>query len=205
MNILPLVLATLTMAGALVAGPHAPPAVRATAPPASSRATARGVWPLPPPHPVRRGFEPPSTTWGAGHRGVDLGGESGMKVVSALAGTVTFAGVLAGRGVVVVDHGEIRTTYEPVTASVTVGDSVPRGGVIGHLALAGSHCFPEACLHWGLIRGATYLDPLTLVGGGPIRLLPMAQNLFSGTRVGELEGLAEAVGRHVGVGLCRRQ
>jgi hypothetical protein len=28
------------------------------------------------------------------------------------------------------------------------------------------------CLHWGLLRGATYLNPLTLVGAGPIRLLP---------------------------------
>ena len=94
-------------------------------------------------------------------------------VRSALAGTVTFAGVLAGRGVVVVDHGDVRTTYEPVTNSVSVGDAIARGGVIGRLDLAGSHCFPEACLHWGLIRGSTYLDPLSLVGGGPIRLLPM--------------------------------
>ena len=46
--------------------------------------------------------------------------------------------------------------------------------VIGTLQRASSHCFPRACLHWGLLRGETYLNPLTLVGAGPIRLLPLA-------------------------------
>jgi murein DD-endopeptidase MepM/ murein hydrolase activator NlpD len=82
---------------------------------------------------------------------------------------------LAGRGVVVVDHGGVRTTYEPVSASVQVGDVVTRGDVIGTLQRGSSHCFPSACLHWGLRRGGTYLDPLTLVGAGPVRLLPLAQ------------------------------
>lgn len=92
---------------------------------------------------------------------------------SALAGRVTFAGSLAGRGVVVVDHGSVRTTYEPVTARVRRGDPVGRGAMIGTLERLSSHCFPRACLHWGLRRGNTYLDPLTLVGAGPVRLLPL--------------------------------
>jgi murein DD-endopeptidase MepM/ murein hydrolase activator NlpD len=75
--------------------------------------------------------------------------------------------------VVVVDHGETRTTYEPVTASVSVGDSLPQGAVIGTLELVGSHCPPAACLHWGWLRGEEYLDPLGLVGAGPVRLLPL--------------------------------
>ena len=37
----------------------------------------------------------------------------------------------------------------------------------GPSQVAGSHCFPRACLHWGWIRGETYLDPLRLVGVGP--------------------------------------
>jgi hypothetical protein len=75
--------------------------------------------------------------------------------------------------VVVVDHGSTRTTYEPVDATVAVGDTVPAGGTLGRLQLFGSHCFPAACLHWGLIEGRDhYLDPLTLVGAGPVRLLP---------------------------------
>jgi murein DD-endopeptidase MepM/ murein hydrolase activator NlpD len=94
-------------------------------------------------------------------------------VLAALAGRVTFAASLAGRGVVVVDHGPTRTTYEPVTAGVHVGQVVLRGERLGTLQLGGSHCFPRACLHWGWRRDATYLDPLLLVGGGPIRLLPL--------------------------------
>ena len=47
------------------------------------------------------------------------------------------------------------------------------GQQIGTLSSRGSHCFPRACLHWGWLRGDTYLDPLLLVGGGPIVLLPL--------------------------------
>ncbi len=134
-----------------------------------------GVWPLVPEPDVVRGFDPPDSPYGAGHRGVDLAGQPGQQVRSALPGRVTYAGPLAGRGVVVVDHGSTRTTYEPVSASVSVGDDVPAGGRIGILQLPGSHCFPDACLHWGWIRNAddVYLDPLRLVGAGPVRLLPL--------------------------------
>jgi len=132
-----------------------------------------GVWPLQPTPRVVRAFDPPDSTWGAGHRGVDLAGTIGETVHAALAGQITFAATLAGRGVVVVDHGSTRTTYEPVAARVRVGDAVARGQPIGTLELPGSHCLPAACLHWGWRRGTTYLDPLLLVGGGPIVLLPL--------------------------------
>jgi murein DD-endopeptidase MepM/ murein hydrolase activator NlpD len=132
-----------------------------------------GVWPLQPRPTVVRAFDPPDLPFGSGHRGVDLLGAPGQQVHSALPGRVTYAGRLAGRGVVVVDHGTTRTTYEPVSASVPVGALVSRGQVLGTLEAFGSHCFPRACLHWGWIRDDTYLDPLLLVGGGPIRLLPL--------------------------------
>jgi murein DD-endopeptidase MepM/ murein hydrolase activator NlpD len=138
-----------------------------------------GVWPLQPTPQVVRAFDPPDSTWGAGHRGVDLAGSVGQVVHTALAGRVTFAARLAGRGVVVVDHGATRTTYEPVAASVRVGDVLARGQPLGTLELAGSHCFPRACLHWGWKRGPTYLDPLLLVGGGPIVLLPLWRDVPS--------------------------
>ncbi len=146
------------------------PAAAGSWQPAPARA---GVWPLLPRPQVVRGFDPPASRWGAGHRGVDLLGHNGQPVRTALGGVITFAAPLAGRGVVVVEHGALRTTYEPVSASVTVGDVVDAGGVIGTLRTTQSHCFPRTCLHWGLRRGETYLDPLTLVGGGPVRLLPL--------------------------------
>ena len=132
-----------------------------------------GMWPLDPVPQVVAGFDPPASTWGAGHRGVDLLATPGQRVRSALAGRVAFVGRIAGRGVVVVDHGATRTTYEPVVADVETGASVAAGDGLGTLELSGSHCPPRACLHWGWIRGDTYLDPLRLVGAGPVRLLPL--------------------------------
>lgn len=136
-----------------------------------------GVWPLRPEPEVVVDFDPPTSPYGAGHRGVDLAGSSGQWVVSALPGTVTYAAPLAGRGVVVVAHGITRTTYQPVTATVSVGDQVGAGDRIGRLALPGSHCAPRACLHWGWVEGETYLDPLRLVGAVPVRLLPLWRDL----------------------------
>lgn len=132
-----------------------------------------GVWPLDPRPDVVATFDPPDDPWAAGHRGVDLAGRIGQPVRSALAGEVAFAGGIAGKPVVTVSHGDTRTTYEPVVASVPVGTRVAAGEVIGVLDLGASHCFPRACLHWGWRRGETYLDPLDLVGGGPVRLLPL--------------------------------
>lgn len=133
-----------------------------------------GVWPLTPVPEVLADFDPPDHPYGPGHRGVDLAGTVGQGVRAALAGTVTYAGRLAGRGVVVVSHGETRTTYEPVAASVEVGTAVSAGQRVGALEFAGTHCLPRACLHWGWLRGNRYLDPLDLVGAGPVRLLPLA-------------------------------
>ncbi len=148
---------------------HASAAVRAPGPVPD----LVGVWPLTPAPTVLAGFDPPGQPWEAGHRGVDLAGSAGQSVRAALAGTVRFAGRIAGRGVVVVDHGDTRSTYEPVDAAVAVGAPVATGQAVGTLALAGGHCLPRACLHWGLLRGETYLDPLSLIGGGSVRLLPL--------------------------------
>jgi hypothetical protein len=131
-------------------------------------------WPLDPPVAVVAEFAAPAGPFAPGHRGVDLGGQVGDPVRSAGAGEVAFAGVVAGRGVVSVDHpGGLRTSYEPVLATVTRGDQVSAGAVLGRLELVASHCPPAACLHWGLRRGGTYLDPRSLLGAVRVRLLPV--------------------------------
>ncbi|MDX2752276.1 M23 family metallopeptidase [Streptomyces scabiei] len=91
-------------------------------------------------------------------------------------------GRVAGRGVVTVEltgtgDPPLRTTYEPVRASVRKGAEVSAGALLGTLEPAPSHC-PTACLHWGLRRAETYLDPLSLMPPwllhrGPSRLLPV--------------------------------
>jgi murein DD-endopeptidase MepM/ murein hydrolase activator NlpD len=123
-----------------------------------------------------RGFDPPAQPWEAGHRGVDLLGAEDEPVRAAGAGVVTYAGPIAGVGVVTVTHGAHRTTYQPVRTTVSVGDRVMAGDPIGTLAQAGSHCPPSACLHWGLLRGDTYLDPISLIQHtGRPRLLPLGE------------------------------
>lgn len=145
--------------------------------PSEAASEPTGQWPLQPQPEVVRRFDPPDAPWGSGHRGVDLRASPGAVVRSALPGRVSFVGVIAGKPVVAVDHGATRTTYEPVVALVRRGQPVDAGTPIGRLSVAGSHCFPGACLHWGLIRNVddVYLDPLSLVGGGPkpVRLLPL--------------------------------
>jgi murein DD-endopeptidase MepM/ murein hydrolase activator NlpD len=42
----------------------------------------------------------------------------------------------------------------------------------GRLVAGHPGCPAVACLHWGLRRGDAYLDPLTLLGLGRVRLLP---------------------------------
>lgn len=131
-------------------------------------------WPLTPKPEVVSRFVRPTSPWGPGHRGVDLLGRPHQPVLAVAAGRVTFAGMLAGRGVVVVSHGALRSTYEPVLTSVSVGNHVDAGQRVGVLATSGSHCSPRACLHLGVLRGQEYVDPLALLGGGPIRLKPLA-------------------------------
>ncbi len=131
------------------------------------------TWPLVGPYDVSRPFAPPATRYGAGHRGADLPGAAGLPVRAAGDGRVSYAGLIAGRGVVVVSHGDLRTTYEPVTASVVVGTVVVAGQEIGRLDGAHGGCPVAVCLHWGLRRGEAYLDPVQVVNRGPARLLPL--------------------------------
>jgi murein DD-endopeptidase MepM/ murein hydrolase activator NlpD len=134
-------------------------------------------WPLRPRPAVLRIFDAPSPNWNRGHRGVDLAGVAGQPVYAAGAGTVVFAGELAGRPLVSIAHpGGLRTSYEPVRPSVPVGQLVDGGAVIGELEAGHAGC-AAACLHWGAMWGpasrADYVDPLGLLASTPIRLKPL--------------------------------
>ena len=142
---------------------------------------------------MARGFDPPASRYGTGHRGVDLSSSAGAAVRASAAGRVTYAGRLAGRGVVVVTHGSLRTTYEPVVAAVRVGQAVALGEVVGRLSVGHAGCPTQACLHWGLRRGEEYLDPVRLVARGPVRLLPLDGSAArSGARAGVRVGAPAA-------------
>ncbi len=162
------------------------PAARAVADTAPT--DGQRAWPVagalggPEPPLVLRGFEPPPHPWASGHRGVDLAGAAGIPVRAAAPGRVAFTGTVAGQEVVSVDLAgsgapPLRITYEPVRPGVRPGDLVTAGGPVGVLVPGRSHC-PVVCLHWGLLRGGVYLDPLSLLPAalrhlGPSRLLPV--------------------------------
>ncbi|MFG2066039.1 murein hydrolase activator EnvC family protein [Micromonospora tulbaghiae] len=131
-------------------------------------------WPLPGAPRVVRRFDPPPQPWLSGHRGVDLAAAPGAPVLAAGAGTVLFAGSVAGRPVLTVGHADgLRTTYEPVRSRLTAGTRVDAGTPVGDLLAGHPGCAETACLHWGLRRETEYLDPLALLGLGRVRLLPL--------------------------------
>jgi len=106
-------------------------------------------------------FDAPDSPYGRGHRGVDVPALVGADVLAVAPGVVTFAGTVAGTGVVTVDHGGERSTYQPVTAAVEKGERVETGDVLGTLQGGPGHC-AAPCLHLGRIAADTdeYLDPL---------------------------------------------
>ncbi len=158
------------------------PAPSPTTPATTDPDSTARAWPVSAPPPVLRGWEPPATPYGPGHRGIDLGASEGTVVRAAAAGRVVFAGPVGGRGVVSVElpgtgSPPLRTTYEPVVASVRKGDVVEAGQPLGVLDGADAYHCGTPCLHWGLRRGKTYLNPLSLLppellGLGPSRLYP---------------------------------
>lgn len=136
-------------------------------------------------------FDPPDQRWKAGHRGVDLAATPLAPVLAPTDGAVSFAGVVAGRPVLSIDHGAgLRTTYEPVRATVRQGDAVRAGETVGYLVAGHPGCPVEACLHWGarVASGGPggddddYVDPMALLldTARPIALKP--------TRPGDGEG-----------------
>ena len=145
--------------------------------------TPRWDWPLPAPHRVATAYEAPAHDYGPGHRGIDIEapssrgpssgapGESAEAEVTAPdAGTVAFAGSVAGRGVVTIDHGGgLVSTLEPVVPLVAAGDVVARGEAIGTLS-TGGHA-PPGQLHLGARLDGEYINPLRLLGDLPWAVL----------------------------------
>jgi len=120
------------------------------------------AWPIADGRPDNSGlFDAPDSPYGRGHRGIDIPTLAGAEVSAVAPGVVTFAGTVAGVGVVTVDHGGERSTYQPVNASVEQGDDVESGALLGTVQAGPGHC-ATPCLHLGRIENQkdAYLDPL---------------------------------------------
>ena len=145
---------------------------------ASPAMPAAGTWAWPVAGPVIRGFDPPDTPFGAGHRGIDIAAPTGTTVVAPEAGVVSFAGRVGGELFVTLDHGGgLTSTYSWLSAAlVRQGDVVPRGSAIaltgrGHPGSTVPH------LHLGVRLDGQYLDPMAFLAPpsvtGFIRLAPL--------------------------------
>lgn len=146
---------TLGSASAAAATPHAPP--------------DDWVWPLAA-FRIERPFEAPAHRYGAGHRGIDLRGNAESDVRAPAAGTIAFSGVVAGRGVLTIDHGGgLVTTLEPVESDLRAGTAVAGGEPVATVSLGG-HAAPGA-LHFGVRLDGDYINPLRLLDDVPRAVL----------------------------------
>ena len=112
---------------------------------------------------LSQGFVRPGEVWDRGHRGIDYEIPFGTPVRAAGAGTVTFAGHVAGRPAVTIDHGAgIETTYTWLSdVYVSEGEAVAESGWIG--ASGWSHDLDEG-LHLGMKLHGSYVDPTLHLG-----------------------------------------
>jgi murein DD-endopeptidase MepM/ murein hydrolase activator NlpD len=188
----PAAVAALTVALALAPVAPAP----AGAPGAAASATARplevalataaagGTAPTVPP-PTRRipalrlpvhgtlvrGFEAPAGPYGPGHRGVDLRAPVGTTVAAPAAGTVGFAGPVAGSVWVslLVAPGVVVTVGPLLAPAVAAGERVAALAPVGRLAPGHG-----TAVHLSLRVDGAYLDPLPwLVDRPRARLAPL--------------------------------
>ncbi len=83
--------------------------------PAAADGSEPWTWPLPG-HDVSQRFDKPASAYGPGHRGVDLAASAGDTVRAVAAGRVAFVGSVAGTPVVTIEHGDERSTYQPVSS-----------------------------------------------------------------------------------------
>lgn len=142
-------------------------------------ARAAGDWTWPVIGPVIRGFDPPDTPFGSGHRGIDIAVAVGTTVRAPAAGLVTFAGPVGGHLFLTIDHGNgLESTHSWLSAIlvrrgqvVGAGEAIARSGT-GHPGSSGPH------VHFGVKLDDAYVDPLDYLGPIEvwrfIRLAPLA-------------------------------
>ena len=157
-------LTALTLCGMAATGP--PPAV------------AAGDWLWPVVGRITRGYDPPLSVYGAGHRGIDIAVPTGTEIRAPAAGSVSFAGKVGGNLFLTIAHaGGLSSTYSWVSALlVHRGDAVTAGEPVA-LTGSGHPGDPIPSLHVGVKLDGAYVDPLLFLGafdlGTMIRLAPV--------------------------------
>jgi murein DD-endopeptidase MepM/ murein hydrolase activator NlpD len=145
-------------------------------------AGATGSWTWPVSGAVIRGFDPPGSPYGSGHRGIDVAAPVGSLVRAPASGVVSFAGNVGGRFFVTIDHGVglLSTCSFLSMLLVHKGDLVGQGQGI---ALSGTGHVGDTTpnMHFGVRLNGEYVDPLAYLRPASvvdlIRLAPIAPSL----------------------------
>ena len=173
--VLPLLMVLLGPSSVSPARPDGP----APGGPTFAPALPNGMWSWPVGGPVIRGFDPPDTPFGAGHRGIDIAVPPGTPILAPETGTVSFAGPVGGELFVTIVHGGgLSSTYSWISAAtVRKGDVVSRARTIGATG-AGHPGASVPHLHFGVKLDGESVDPLELLAPlgvqDLIRLVPIA-------------------------------
>lgn len=160
-------LAVLVLATVLVLVPADPTGVGAASEPGARRvggppptgAPACATYRVPVDGPVVDPFRLPDGPYGAGNRGLEYATAPGAPARAIGAGVVTFAGSVAGRLALSVQHPDGHLSSLTGLASITVrrGELVARGSVVGTTG---------ARTHLGVRMAGRYIDPAGLLCGG---------------------------------------
>jgi hypothetical protein len=164
---------------------------------------ARGAlpWDWPVVGPIIRGFDPPDSPYGAGHRGIDIAAPLATTILAPGDGVVSFAGAVGGKLFLTIDHGGgVTSTCSWLTSLlVRKGASVARGQPVattgwGHADLTSQH------LHFSVRLDGDYVDPLSYLApldvSSFIRLAPLADAAAGATAAGRMTGLAYPTALH---------
>lgn len=148
--------------------PAAPAQATPGGPPSSQQ--VRWAPPFGRPLEVSGPYRAPPHKYGSGHRGIDVPATPGEVILAPTSATVSFAGPVAGRGVISLRVTEQTVvSFEPVAAELSQGDAVPRGTKIGTVA-SGGHCYAE-CVHIGVRIEGEYVNPMRFFANRPV-LMP---------------------------------
>jgi hypothetical protein len=146
--------------------------------------------------PIADPFRPPAGPFGPGNRGLEYDTEPGEAVRASAAGTVVFAGPVAGTLHVTLLHsGGVRTSYSFLDrVGVGLGERVRQGDQVG---TAGN------MLHFGARAGDAYFDPAALFAGGAVEveLLPFEVPPGSSPQAEARALIALALSDHGGLGI----
>lgn len=125
------------------------------------------IWPCPASKRITSYFGPrtaPVAGASTYHKGIDIGASSGSAILASAGGRVTTATYSSSAGnYVVISHGNgISTVYMHASALyVSEGDVVTQGQTIAAVGSTGYSTGPH--LHFGVIVGGSYVDPLNYV------------------------------------------